>query len=162
MEAPVVQGDPLSWIMEHHSLTTTRRLCCHFARNRRRQCTHGLRRWWSVGFAIMFRISAAIVTNSVSNIVGVPSVQVFEGWSLFMISLMSLVTVACFIGPTVGGDGSTTYPLFTHCVCSRLDTLCWALPRKCYFAVLCSVALNGVEGRGELCCSAVCCSAYST
>ena len=36
-----------------------------------------------VGFAIMFMISAAIVINSVSNIVGVPSVQVFEGGGLF-------------------------------------------------------------------------------
>ena len=64
-----------------------------------------------VGFAIMFRISAAIVTNSVSNIVGVPSVQVFEGWSLFMISLMSLVTAACFSGPTVGGARIHNIPI---------------------------------------------------
>lgn len=37
-----------------------------------------------VGFAIMFMISAAIVINSASNIVGVPSVQVFEGGVSFL------------------------------------------------------------------------------
>ena len=64
-----------------------------------------------VGFAIMFMISAAIVINSVSNIVGVPSVQVFEGGALFMISVMSLVTAACFIGLTVGAARILNIPI---------------------------------------------------